>query len=86
MNHRYRLMSAAVLAVMLVATTPLALAATAGHPPLTPAQRMMRIQSRIGHLQHRETRLRARGKTRRLAKVEARVAKLQARLGMLRGG
>ncbi|ACH84330.1 hypothetical protein F6A13_11140 [Acidithiobacillus sp. 'AMD consortium'] len=52
---------------------------------LTSAQRVARIQSRLGHLEHRETLLRSKGKTRRLAKVDARIAKLQTRFGKLQG-
>lgn len=85
MNRRLPILPIGILSAILAAATPLALAATASHPSLTPAQRIARIQSRISHLEHRETILRSKGKTQRLAKVEARVAKLQARVGKLQG-
>ena len=85
MNRRLRTFPLYILSAILAATTLSALAATASHPSLTPAQRIARNQSRIGRLEHRETLLRSKGKTQRLAKVEARVAKLQARVGKLKG-
>ncbi|MHB8249627.1 MAG: hypothetical protein ACYDCX_12190 [Acidithiobacillus sp.] len=83
MNRRLPILPVGILSAILAAATPPALAATASRPSLTPAQRIARIQSRMGHLEHRETLLRSKGKTQRLAKVEARVAKLQARVGKL---
>lgn len=85
MNRRLPILPVSIFSAILAAATPLALATTATHPPLTPAQRIARIQSRLGYLKHRETLLRSKGKTQRLAKVEARVAKLQARVGKLQG-
>jgi hypothetical protein len=85
MNRRLPILPLGILSAVLAAATPLALAATVDHRPLTPAQRVARIQSRLGRLEHREIFLRSKGKTQRLAKVEARVAKLQARVGKLQG-
>lgn len=85
MNRSLPILPLGILSAVLAAATPLALAATVDHRPLTPAQRVARIQSRLGRLEHRETLLRSKGKTQRLAKVKARVAKLQARVGKLQG-
>ena len=52
---------------------------------LTSAKRVARIQSHLGHLEHREALLRSKGKTQRLAKVDARIANLQTRFGKLQG-
>jgi hypothetical protein len=81
MNRRSHALPLYILAAILAATVLPALATSASHPPLTPAQRIARIQSRIGRLEHREVVLRAKGKTHRLAKVQARLARLQARVG-----
>ena len=83
MNRCLSVLPFGIFSAVLAAATPLALAATVSHPSPTPAQRIARIQSRLGRLEHRETLLRSKGKTQRLAKVEARVAKLQARVGKL---
>ncbi len=85
MNRRSRALPLYILCAILAATALPALATGASHPPLTPAQRIAHIQSRIGRLEHREAVLRSKGKTQRLAKVRARVARLQARVGKLKG-
>ncbi len=85
MSRRSRALPLYILVAILAATALPALATNASHPLLTPAQRIARIQSRIGRLEHREVVLRSKGKTQRLAKVQARVARLQARVGKFKG-
>ena len=82
MSHRLPLLALGILFAIVVAAAPPAMAATT-RPPLTPAQRIARIHSRLDHLEHRESILRSKGKTQRLAKVEARVAILQRQLAKL---
>jgi hypothetical protein len=55
MNRRLPIPPLYILSAILAAATPPAIAATASHPSLTPAQRIARIQSRLGRLEHRET-------------------------------
>ncbi|MGK9452252.1 hypothetical protein ACSSZE_13515 [Acidithiobacillus caldus] len=72
-------------AFLLVTAAPIALATTSNHPVLTTAQKITRLESRLSRLEHRETVLRSKGKTKLLAKVEGRVTKLEVHLNKLKG-
>lgn len=83
MNSRLTILSVSILSAILVTVSAPALADMTNHLSITPAQRIARIQSRIGHLEHRESILRSRGKTQRLGKMEARVGKLRTRINKI---